>query len=127
MVPLVRALWSRGLTTAASCQDFGEGVVGQRARSSNAARYGGDAFIAFYAGYAWLEMPLPDLRRLAGMLRETEFHGRMTRRWTPGSWRMHVPVIPGPDGVIGLAPAVQVHFPREQAGRLAVTLEDLAG
>src|SRR5712664_3422691 len=30
IVPLVRALWALGLTTTASCQDFGEGTAGQR-------------------------------------------------------------------------------------------------
>ena len=127
MVALVCALWSLNLETTASCQDFGEGTAGQRAASPHHPRYGGDAFIAYYTGYAWLKMPVPDAKRLADRLTSTEFGDKVTQRWTPGSWRMHVPVIfTGPAG-IDLASTAQIHFPREQIPALTHVLENMRG
>jgi hypothetical protein len=57
IVPLVRALWALNLATTASCQDFGDGTAGQREANLRPSRYGGDAFIAYHTGYAWLKMP----------------------------------------------------------------------
>jgi hypothetical protein len=123
IAPLVRALWGLGLVTTASCQDFGEGTAGQRKAYRYPSRYGGDAFIAYYTGWAWLKMPIPDAQRLADMLLATEFHDKVTRRWEPGSWRMHVPLI-SEDGK-GIVPAstAQIHFPREQIAGLTHTIE----
>jgi hypothetical protein len=123
IVPLVRALWALGLATTASCQDFGEGTAGQRTVNQHPSRYGGDAFIAYYTGYAWLKMPTPDAQWLANMLLGTEFHDKVTRRWEPGSWRMHVPLIF--DESCGIVPAyaTQIHFPREQIASLTDTFE----
>jgi hypothetical protein len=123
MVPLVRALWALGLATTASCQDFGEGTAGQRSTSQRTSRYGGDTFIAYHTGWAWLKMPLPDAQRLATALLRTEFRDRVTERWEPGSWRMHVPVIFDENTGIGLADTVQIHFPREQTASLTAALE----
>jgi hypothetical protein len=127
IVPLVRALWTLGLTTTASCQDFGEGTAGQRRASQRPSRYGGDAFIAYYTGYAWLKMPVPDAQRLANTLLGTEFHDKVTRRWEPGSWRMHVPLVFEDNRGIILENAAQIHFPREQIARLTITLERIRG
>jgi hypothetical protein len=123
MVSLVRTLWALNLATEACCQDFGEGTAGQRAANQHPSRYGGDAFIAYYTGYAWLKMPLPDTQRLASMLLGTEFHDRITLRWTPGSWRMHVPIIfdENHEEVV-LQDTGQIHFPREQISSLTSTL-----
>jgi hypothetical protein len=126
IVPLVRALWALGLTTTASCQDFGEGTAGQRKANQRPSRYGGDAFIAYYTGYAWLKMPVPDAQRLANTLLGTEFHDKVTRRWEPGSWRMHVPMVFDENRGIVLENA-QIHFPREQIARLTITLERIRG
>lgn len=123
MVPLVRVLWALNLATTASCQDFGEGTAGQRAAMQYPSRYGGDAFIAYYMGYAWLKMPLPDTQRLASILLSTEFRDKITRRWTPGSWRMHVPVIFDENRGIALDDAAQIHFPRNQIPSLTAALE----
>jgi hypothetical protein len=125
MVPLIRALWALGLTTVASCQDFGEGTAGQRAASRHTPRYGGDAFIAYYTGYAWLKMPLPDTQLLARMLLSTEFHDKITQRWTPGSWRMHVPLVFGEARGFALAKAAQIHFPRNQIPSLTSALGEI--
>jgi hypothetical protein len=123
IVPLVRALWAHGLVTAASCQDFGEGTAGQRKAGQYPSRYGGDAFIAYYTGWAWLKMPVPDARRLATLLLGTEFHDKVTRRWEPGSWRMHIPLIFEESSGITPASTAQIHFPREQAPSLTRILE----
>jgi hypothetical protein len=122
MTGIIRALWSLGLETVSSCQDFGEGTAGQRAAIPHPSRYGGDAFIAYYTGYAWLKMPVPDAKRLAAMLMETEFRDRLTQRWTPGSWRMHVPLVFDGHHAIDLDDAAQIHFPRQQIPQLAATL-----
>lgn len=125
MVALVRALWSLGLQTKACCQDFGEGTAGQREVSRNRSPYGGDAFMAYYTGYAWLKMPVPDAKRLAGLLIGTEFHDKVTQRWTPGSWRMHGPMIFDEHSGIDLANTAQIHFPREQIPGLTSVLENI--
>jgi hypothetical protein len=125
IVPLVRALWALGLATTASCQDFGEGTAGQRKADLYPSRYGGDAFIAYYAGWAWLKMPVPDAQRLATILLGTEFRDKVTRRWEPGSWRMHVPLIFEEASGITLASTAQIHFPREQTAALTSVLEHI--
>lgn len=93
IVPLVRALWALNLATTASCQDFGEGTAGQRKANPRPSSYGGDAFIAYHTGYAWLKMPVPHAQHLTNMLLDTEFRDNVTLRWEPGSWRMHVPLV----------------------------------
>jgi hypothetical protein len=123
IVPLVRVLWALNLTTTASCQDFGEGTAGQRAANQRPSSYGGDAFIAYYTGYAWLKMPVPDALRLANILIGTEFHDKVTRRWESGSWRMHVPAVFEENRGIILDSAAQIHFPRKQVASLTFTLE----
>jgi hypothetical protein len=125
MVALVRALWSLNLKTTACCQDFGEGTAGQREASPDRPRYGGDAFIAYYTGYSWLKMPVSDAKRLADLLAGTEFRDKVTQRWTPGSWRMHVPMIFNEHSGIDLADTAQIHFPREQIPRLTFVLENI--
>ena len=122
IVPLVRVLWALGLATTASCQDFGEGVAGQRGLAQRPPEKGGDAFIAYYTGFTWLKMPTPDAQRLATMLLDTDFRNKITRRWEQGSWRMHVPVIF--DEARGIVPAstMQIYFPREQVAKLTLTL-----
>lgn len=125
IVPLVRALWALGLVTTASCQDFGEGTAGQRKADQYPSRYGGDAFIAYYTGWAWLKMPVPDAQRLATMLLGTEFHDKVARRWEPGSWRMHVPLIFDENRRIAPAGTAQIHFPRQQTASLTLTLEHI--
>lgn len=128
IVPLVRAVWALGLNTEASCQDFGDGTAGQRAATEHESRYGGDAFIAYHSGYAWLKMPLPDAYRFLNMLLGTEFRDRVARRWTPGSWRIHVPVVFDDDNdEMALAYAAQIFFPRGQVDSLQSALERLSG
>jgi hypothetical protein len=127
MAALVHALWSLNIKTTACCQDFGEGTAGQREASPHRPSYGGDAFVAFYLGYAWLKMPVPDAQLLANLLIGTEFHNEVTRRWTPGSWRMQVPMIfDGRSGIIA-ADTAQIHFPRNQIPRLTSLIENLRG
>jgi hypothetical protein len=125
MVPLVRALWALNLTTVASCQDFGEGTAGQRRASRRTCRYGGDEFIAYYTSYAWLKMPLPGAQRLANALLSTELRDKITLRWTPGSWRMHVPLIFDENSGIVLDATAQIHFPRDQINGLTAILESI--
>jgi hypothetical protein len=125
IVPLIHSLWALNLNTVASCQDFGDGVAGQRAADPHPSRYGGDAFIAYHTGFAWLKMPLPDARCLTNMLLSTRFRDKISLRWTPGSWRMHVPLIPDANGEISLAAAAQIYFPREQIPDLTTILESI--
>jgi hypothetical protein len=127
MVALVHALWSLDLKTTACCQDFGEGTAGQREAIPHRSRYGGDAFIAFYLGYAWLKMPVADAQLLADLLLSTEFRNEVTQRWTPGSWRMHVPMIFDEHCGIVLADTAQIHFPRKQIPRLTSVLANIRG
>jgi len=125
IVPLVRTVWAHGLVTTASCQDFGEGTAGQRRTDLYPSRYGGDAFIAYYIGWAWLKMPVADAQRLANTLVGTEFHDKVTRRWEPDSWRMHIPLIFEAGQGIAPASTAQIHFPREQIASLTRTLEQI--
>lgn len=67
---------------------------GRPERNGTEPVHGGDGFIAYYQGYALLEMPRPDSLRLVTLLAATpNFGPRVTRRWQPGSWRMAVPVV----------------------------------
>jgi hypothetical protein len=101
--------------------------VALREVSQNRSGYGGDAFIAFYAGYAWLKMPVSDVKLLVNFLIGTEFHDKVTQRWTRGSWRMHVPMIFDEHRGTVLADTAQIHFPREQIPRLTSVLENIQG
>jgi len=125
MVPLILALWALNLITVASCQDFGEGTAGQRWAYQRASRYGGDAFIAYYMGYAWLKMPLADAQHLGNMLLGTEFHDMIAMRWTPGSWRMHIPLVFDQHRGVTSDDAAQIHFPRNQITNLTAILESI--
>jgi hypothetical protein len=125
MVPLMRVLWALDLTTMASCQDFGEGTAGQRRVNRCTSGYGGDAFIAYHKGYAWLKMPLPDAQRLGNSLLDTEFGDKIALRWTPGSWRMHVSVVFDENRGIVLDDTAQIHFPRDQITSLTAILESI--
>lgn len=125
MAPLIHALWALGLATTASCQDFGEGTAGQRRANPHTPEYGGDAFIAYYTGYAWLKMPVSDARRLGKMLLSTEFHDRVALRWIPGSWRMHIPLVFDQDSGVTPEDTAQIHFPRNQITSLTAALEDI--
>jgi hypothetical protein len=70
-------------------------------------------------------MPVPDAKRLADLLTGTEFRDKVTQRWTPGPWRMHVPMIFSEHTGIDLASTAQIHFPREQISALTFVLENL--
>lgn len=122
IVPLVKALWSLDLMTISSCQDFGEGVAGQRAINHRRSYYHGDEFIAYYTGYAWLKMPLSDAQHLANTLLGTAFRDIITQRWTPDAWRLHVPLRYEEHQGITLTDTAQVHFPRIQIPALVATL-----
>lgn len=50
ILSLVSAVWGRGWSTLASCQNMGEGI-----RAGGAP--GGERAAAFFDGYAWLKMP----------------------------------------------------------------------
>ncbi|HET9079644.1 MAG TPA: hypothetical protein VFO01_03895 [Trebonia sp.] len=70
-------------------------------------------------------MPVPDAERLATILLATEFRDKVTRRWEPASWRMHVPLIFEEGSGIIPASSAQIHFPREQTARLTRSLEQI--
>lgn len=125
IVPLIRAVWALGLATTASCQDFGDGVAGQRGPGRDPAEKHGDAFIAYYAGWAWLKMPAPDALRLLTLLLGTGFRENITRRWEQDTWRLHIPVVYDKAAGIAPAPDAQIHFPREQTAELARVLRRL--
>lgn len=125
MVTLVRALWARDLMTVACCQDIGESAAGHR-DSQRTTPSGHGGFVEYYRGYAWLKMPLDDGRRLLNTLLGTAFHERVTIRWQPGSWRMHVPLVYGKNNSIDLAKTAQLHFPRQQIAELTAILMDLS-
>jgi len=121
MVPLVQTLWIMGLVTMACCQDLGESVAGLRdPERTTPSGHGG--FVEYYRGYAWLKMPLGDGKRLLNTLLGTPFHDRVTLRWKPGSWRMHVPLVHGEKNGIDLAYAAQIYFPGEQIPELTAIL-----
>jgi hypothetical protein len=126
MVPLVRTLWLKGLMTEASCQDLGEATAGLRNLEEHLPRYGGDGFIAFYQGYAWLKMPRAHGQKFLNALVGTAFHDRAVTRWQAGSWRLHVPVVYYEERGFDLAQAMQICFPREQLDGLTTVLAELS-
>jgi hypothetical protein len=126
MAPLVRALWFKGLMTEASCQDLGEATAGLRDLEEHTPRYGGNGFIAFHQGYAWLKMPRAHGQKFLNALVGTAFHDRAVTRWQTGSWRLHVPVVYDEGHGFGLARAMQIYFPREQLDELTTVLAELS-
>lgn len=111
MMPVVRALWGRGLTTLMSCQDVGEAMA-----------EGGmwpvpERWHRFLRGHAWLKMPLDDAHALMTTLSLTpEFVGRLTAKVADG-WDSKVWL--GPEG---LADYSNIYFPKEQLPQLAAAL-----
>lgn len=125
MVRLVSAVWSLGLKTTACCQDFGEGTQGQREAVPHEPTYGGDAFVAYYRGYAWLRMPQSDARLLCNLLLGTDFRGQITKRWSPGSWRLHVPMVYNGIDSIRVADDADIYYPAGQTQLLTAAVNDL--
>ncbi|MGH3837814.1 MAG: hypothetical protein ACRDSF_19235 [Pseudonocardiaceae bacterium] len=123
LVSLVQTLWMMELVTTACCQDIGESAAGLRdPERTTPSGHGG--FVEYYRGYAWLKMPLDDGRRFLNTLLDTSFHDRVTVRWQPGSWRMHVPLVHAEKNGIDLAYAAQIYFPRKQIAELTAILTD---
>ena len=121
LVPLVRVLWARGLVTVACCQDIGESAAGLRdPQRTTPSGHGG--FVEYYRGYAWLKMPVNDGQQLLNTLLDTSFHDRVTIRWQPGSWRIHIPLVYNGKNGIDLANTAQIYFPRKQIPELAAVL-----
>ncbi|MFK0116676.1 hypothetical protein [Streptomyces sp. NPDC090994] len=119
MVPTIRELWRLDYTTLACCQDVGEATAGVRAQAEKPLSYGADGFIAYHLGWALVKLPITDAVRLVALLSQAPaFADRVSHRWRPGSWRMHVPLVPE-----GLDAAALLHFPRKQLPELAGFLE----
>ena len=124
MVPVIRQLWRLGSSTVACCQDVGEATATLRDLAGRSPSAHSDGFIAFHHGYALLKMPTGDALDLAARLLGTPFRERIESRWQAESWRIHVPVI-HQAGVVGLADATLIHFPRPQISELTRTLTEL--
>lgn len=67
-------------------------------------------------------MPVDDGQQLLNTLLDTSFHDRVTVRWQPGSWRMHIPLVYDGRNRIDLANTAQIYFPRKQIQELAAVL-----
>ena len=61
MADLIRALWGAGYETLMCCQDAGEAIRGG-GTPIQPERW--ERYAAFYAGFAWLKTPVPDMQRL---------------------------------------------------------------
>ena len=111
LAPLVEALWAARYQTVGSCQDLGESIGEASPRKA-----------AYWAGYALLEVPVADGRRLVNAVRQrARFRPRM--HWAAkGAWEMSIPVIADPRQGAAITPWMQVHFPCEQAGDLAAVI-----
>lgn len=111
LAPLIEALWAARYQTVGCCQDLGQSISGASPRRG-----------AYWAGYALLEMPVPDGRRLVNAVRQrARFRPRM--HWAAeGAWEMLIPVIVDPRQGASITPWMQVHFPAGQAGDLAAVV-----
>lgn len=122
MVPLMRALWRLGLGTRGCCQDFGESILGnghQSTTSDDDRR----RHAAFFAGQAWLKMPVDDAVALLDIVAGHDQFAERVRRWThPEAWMSVIYVFPTDAGGVEPAKAVQLHFPREQIPDLTAAL-----
>jgi hypothetical protein len=115
IVPLIKALWAAGYETVTCCQDLGESL-------SHLERHS-----AHWAGYALLEMFIPDMCRFLDAVKDTpQFKDRM--HWTvPGAWEISIPVLPfGWDGDAEPSPWAQVRFPNDQISDLADVIREAA-
>jgi hypothetical protein len=103
ILPLVAAVWDRGWSTLASCQDMGEGI-----RAGGAP--GDERAAAFFDGYAWLKMPNQDATALYKLLVGDRRFTERLENWTrPGGWLAYCL-----HGVNGRYAATQIYFPAEQ-------------
>lgn len=127
LVPVVQRLWDLGLTTSASCQDLGEATQGLRELNPQPPCYGGDAFVGFTRGYAFLKFPVADAKKLLNTLLGTSFRNRVSLRWQSGSWRMNVPLVCEEQGGIDLSSFAQIYFPRGQISELTHVLTAACG
>lgn len=104
MKPLIAAMWYAGYTTAGCCQDLGESIGGANPRKA-----------AYWKGWALLELPAGDARRLAGLAVAHDFPMHWAEQ---DAWEMSIPVV-----VIGGVPSllniVQIHLPASQLHDLA--------
>ena len=104
MEPLIVAMWFTGYTTAGCCQDLGESIGDANPRKAT-----------YWKGWALLELPAGDARRLAGLAAEHDFPMHWAEQ---GAWEMSIPVV-----VVNRVPSllniVQIHFPASQLRDLA--------
>lgn len=119
MIPVVRALWSAGLTTVGCCQDSGEYAEAARNSKPDREPTGHAGYVEYYRGWAWLKMPVLDATALTNTLAETSFRRAVTVRWQKGSWRISVPVVHDEEIGMQLAPHAHIYLPCDQ-------LEDLS-
>ncbi|GAA4908279.1 hypothetical protein [Streptomonospora salina] len=123
LVPLMRALWSLGLSTLGCCQDHGE-AIGDNGHRSPTSAQDRQRHADFYRGYVWLKMPNDDAKALVAILGEHPAFAHRVRRWThPEAWMNIVYMFPEDEGGgAELADAAQLHFPRSQLSELVGVL-----
>ncbi|WP_020670156.1 hypothetical protein [Amycolatopsis nigrescens] len=125
MVGLVQRVWELNYSTFVCCQDLGESAGAIRNRDNHPPTYVEAGFAEYYDGFAWLKMPLDDGLDMLNRLTETSFRERVTTRWTPGSWRLHAPLITSQVGKVMVARAAHIHFPKTQITELTYVLRSL--
>lgn len=122
MVPLLQQLWAMGLQTKGCCQDFGDSI-GNNGHRSTTPDDDRQRHATFYAGQAWLKMPLADAARLISAISDHPAFGQRVRRWThPEAWMAIAYIFPDDNGVAELTKAAQLHFPRVQVPELVEAL-----
>ncbi|MFF0524088.1 hypothetical protein ACFYTC_35790 [Actinomadura nitritigenes] len=120
MIPLVRALWALGLSTAGCCQDLGASIrCGPRWATGPGRRRHAD----FYAGQAWLKMPADDARTMLDLLlRALPRTRERLNRWTRAdAWDVFIYLVADGDSAVPSCWA-QLHFPREHLKEVTTAL-----
>ncbi|MFC9973861.1 hypothetical protein ACFVH6_23480 [Spirillospora sp. NPDC127200] len=126
MIPVVRALWSAGLTTVGCCQDSGEYAEAARNSKPDREPTGHAGYVEYFRGWAWLKMPVSDATALTNALAETSFRRAVTVRWQKGSWRVFVPVVHEEGSGMRLAPHAQIYLPYDQLNDLSKVVSKLS-
>lgn len=109
LVPLILRLWDLGLSTKASCQDFGESLK----NSGPGLPPGDPRWGDFYAGRVWLKLaPAPAEHLVTVLGADRELSIAMNEWGRADSWLCVRPVVPDVYGGPARTKDTHLFFPR---------------
>ena len=119
LVPLILRLWSLGLNTRASCQNFGESLED----SGPGIPPGDPRWSAFYADRVWLKLsPAPAEHLITLLGADKELSIAMNEWGRAASWLCMRPVVPDVYGGPARTRDTHLFFPRKHLDHVVEVL-----